>query len=300
MSWRIVRHQRGAGQFGSRANSGQGTPSSRCYAITAPAIRLGCSTENSCDRRACRFHRGWSENRPSRCPSRKHDIRSLASNLTIRKLQPMTLPPPHPVSRWLVTTEWLAANLGADGLVVLDGSYYLPTMNRDAAAEYRAGHIQGPFGSTSMPSRTIRLTCRICCRRLNILPMRSQARHWERRHHHRLRRTRHVSSPRVWFTFRLFGAENVFILEGGLPKWREEGRPIEVGQVSRPPKTFTARKRGEVVASVDRIREALATRSAQVVDRAPPTASAAKRRSRGRGLRSGQCPVLSTCRRARS
>ncbi len=39
------------------------------------------------------------------------------------------------------------------------------------------------------------------------------------------------SSPRVWWTFRLFGAENVFILEGGMPKWQAERRPIEAGSM---------------------------------------------------------------------
>src|SRR5216683_2803569 len=46
-------------------------------------------------------------------------------------------------SRWLVTTEWLAARIGAPDLVVVDGSYYIPTTKRDAAAEYLAGHIAG-------------------------------------------------------------------------------------------------------------------------------------------------------------
>ena len=46
-------------------------------------------------------------------------------------------------SRWLVSTEWLAARLGQPDLVVVDGSFYLPAMKRDAAAEYLAGHIPG-------------------------------------------------------------------------------------------------------------------------------------------------------------
>src|SRR5947209_17858923 len=46
-----------------------------------------------------------------------------------------------PTSRWLVTTDWLAARLGAPDVVVVDGSFYLPTQKRDAAAEYRTGHI---------------------------------------------------------------------------------------------------------------------------------------------------------------
>src|SRR5262245_58546740 len=46
-------------------------------------------------------------------------------------------------SRWLVSTEWLAARLGAPDTVAVDGSFYLPTLKRDATAEYLAGHIPG-------------------------------------------------------------------------------------------------------------------------------------------------------------
>jgi thiosulfate/3-mercaptopyruvate sulfurtransferase len=203
----------------------------------------------------------------------------------------MIFPPPHPTSRWLVTTEWLAANLGADGLVVLDGSYYLPTMNRDAAAEYRAGHIPGAlrFDIDAISDHSIDLP--------HMLP--SPEYFADAVSKLGIGNNDTIiaydgagmfSSPRVWFTFRLFGAENVFILEGGLPKWIAEGRPVEAGQANRPPKTFTARKRGEVVASVDWVREVLATRTAQVVD------ARAADRFRGEapeprpGLRSGHMP----------
>src|SRR5262249_33703881 len=53
------------------------------------------------------------------------------------------MPHESPSSRWLVSTDWLAERLGASDIVVVDGSSYLPTMNRDAAAEYLAGHIPG-------------------------------------------------------------------------------------------------------------------------------------------------------------
>ncbi len=46
-------------------------------------------------------------------------------------------------SRWLVSIPWLAENLGDPNLVIVDGSYYLPAMKRDARAEYLAGHIPG-------------------------------------------------------------------------------------------------------------------------------------------------------------
>ena len=49
---------------------------------------------------------------------------------------------------------------------------------------------------------------------------------------------RPFSSPRVWWTLRVFGAQKVFILEGGLPRWKAEGRPLESGAVKRAPRTF--------------------------------------------------------------
>ncbi len=77
------------------------------------------------------------------------------------------------------------------------------------------------------------------------------------------------SSPRVWWTFRLFGAEKVFILEGGMPKWQAERRPIEAGLVTRPARKFTARMNPDIVAALPKIQSVLADRSAQVVDARP-------------------------------
>ena len=42
-----------------------------------------------------------------------------------------------------VTTSWLAGHLDAPDLFVIDASWHLPTLNRDAKAEYLAGHIPG-------------------------------------------------------------------------------------------------------------------------------------------------------------
>ena len=135
--------------------------------------------------------------------------------------------PHEPSSRWLVSTDWLAERLGASDIVVVDGSSYLSTMQRDAAAEYLAGHIPGAvrFDIDAIADHSNPLP--------HMLPDATQF-------------ARDVgalgiadtdtivvydgaglySAPRVWWTFRLFGADKVFILDGGLPKWRQEGRPI--------------------------------------------------------------------------
>ena len=179
----------------------------------------------------------------------------------------MVLPPPHPVSKWLVTTDWLGASLGAPGLVILDGSFHLPAAGRDAAAEYLAGHIPGAIRydidaiadhSTGLPHMMPSLADFAAAAGALGISDRDTIVVYDS--------TGLYSSPRVWFTFRLFGADNVYILEGGLPKWQGEGRRLETGPVNRPAATFTARRRGDLVASVDRIRDTLASRSAQVID----------------------------------
>src|SRR5262249_59177239 len=130
-------------------------------------------------------------------------------------------------SRWLVSSEWLAARLAAPDVVVVDGSFYLPALKRDATAEYLAGHIPGAvrFDIDAIADHAIPLP--------HMLPDAAQF-------------AREVGAlgiadtdtivvydgvglggaPRVWWTFRVFGANNVFILDGGLPKWRAPGRPL--------------------------------------------------------------------------
>ena len=203
----------------------------------------------------------------------------------------MIPPPPHPRSKWLVTTDWLAANLAAPGLVVLDGSYYLPAMKRDAAAEYLAGHIPGAlrFDIDEVADHASGLP--------HMLPSAAAFAAAAGQlgigdHDTIVAYDGHgmFASPRVWFTFRLFGAKNVFILEGGLPKWRAEGRPLESGTVRRPASTFTAHKNADAVANLDRIRRTLAAGSAQVVDARPADRFRGEAPEPRPGLRSGHIP----------
>jgi thiosulfate/3-mercaptopyruvate sulfurtransferase len=203
----------------------------------------------------------------------------------------MALPPPHPVSKWLVTADWLNANLGAPGLVILDGSFYLPATGRDAAAEYLAGHIPGAVRydidaiadhSTGLPHMMPSLEdFAAAAGKLGISENDTIVVYDS----HGI-----YVSPRVWFTFRLFGAENVYILEGGLPQWQAEDRPLESGPVTRPATTFTAHRRGDLVASVDRIRDTLASHSAQVIDARSAERFRGEAPEMHPGLRAGHMP----------
>jgi len=196
-----------------------------------------------------------------------------------------------PASRWLVTTDWLAARLGAPGLVVLDGSYYLATMKRDAEAEYLAGHIPGAvrFDIDQVADHSSELP--------HMLP--SPEAFAAAAGALGIGDTDTIvvydgigmfSSPRVWWTFRLFGAEKIFVLEGGFPKWKAEGRPVESGAVKRPPRSFKARKPADLVASLAQVQAALAQKSAQVVDARPAERFRGEAPEPRPGVRSGHIP----------
>ena len=74
------------------------------------------------------------------------------------------------------------------------------------------------------------------------------------------------SAPRVWWTFRTFGIRDVYILDGGFPKWKAEGRPLDFGEVRRTPRHFTPRFNRGAVADVADVQKALADPVVQVVD----------------------------------
>jgi len=98
------------------------------------------------------------------------------------------------------------------------------------------------------------------------------------------------SAPRVWWTFRLFGAKSVYILDGGLPKWKAEGRPVVAAETKRAAKKFTAEMNVGAVALLDDVSMALADGSVQVVDARSAARFAGKAPEPRPGLRSGHMP----------
>ena len=196
-----------------------------------------------------------------------------------------------PTSRWLVGNDWLAARLGQSDVVVVDGSFYLPAMKRDPAAEYLAGHIPGAvrFDIDEIADKSIPLP--------HMLPSPEQFAQAVGRLGISDRDTIVVydgaglfSAPRVWWTFRLFGAQNVFILDGGLPRWKAEGRPLESGSAKRKPRSFTARAPEAIVAALKDVQSALAGNLAQVVDARPTDRFRGEAPEPRPGVRSGHIP----------
>jgi len=191
----------------------------------------------------------------------------------------------------VVTTEWLAKELGAPDLRVLDGTWHMPQLRRDARAEFAQGHIPGAafFDIDAIADPTTTLphmlpTAEAFAAAVGDLGVGSGDRVV-------VYDTRGVvSAARVWWTFRVFGHDSVAVLDGGLRAWKAEGRPLETGTPTPPRREFHARRRPELVRDLDAMRRNLATRAEQVLDA----------RSRGRfagtepeprpGLRGGHIP----------
>jgi thiosulfate/3-mercaptopyruvate sulfurtransferase len=193
--------------------------------------------------------------------------------------------------RWIKSTEWLAGELGKPEVAVVDGSYYLPTQNRDARAEYTAAHIPGAvfFDINAIADHSTELP--------HMLPGPDQFGAAAGDLGISEKDTIVVydgsglySAPRVWWTFRIFGARNVYILDGGLPAWKVEGRPTEAGTAKRPKKTFNAEMDTGAVAMLSDVQMALNDESAQVVDARSAGRFAGREPEPRAGLRSGHMP----------
>jgi thiosulfate/3-mercaptopyruvate sulfurtransferase len=197
----------------------------------------------------------------------------------------------NPASRWLKSTEWLASQLGKQDVAIVDGSYYLPTLKRDAKAEYRAAHIPGAvfFDINAVADHSTDLP--------HMLPGPDQFGEaagalgiTENDTIVVYDSSGFFSAPRVWWTFQIFGARSVFILDGGLPVWKQEGRPTEAGEVKRPSRKFDASMDTGAVAMLTDVQMALSDESAQVVDARSAGRFAGTEPEPRPGLRSGHMP----------
>jgi thiosulfate/3-mercaptopyruvate sulfurtransferase len=191
----------------------------------------------------------------------------------------------------LVSTEWLAKHLGEPDLRVVDGTWHMPQLGRDARAEYAQAHIPGAvfFDIDRIADRTTALphmlpTAETFAAAVGALGIGSG----DRVIVYDVRGV--VSAARVWWTFRAFGHDRVAVLDGGLRAWKAEGRALEAAEPAPPRREFRATLRPELVRDLDAMRRNLSTRAEQVLDA----------RSRGRfegtepepraGLRGGHIP----------
>lgn len=195
----------------------------------------------------------------------------------------------------LVSTEWLAAQLARPQrgrrLRVLDGTWHMPQLQRDPRREFEEAHVPGAvfFDIDAISDRTSSLP--------HMLPSAAQ---FSRQVSELGISTSDlvvvydvrgvVSAARVWWTFRAMGHDRVAVLDGGLRKWRAEGRAVETGPAKTAPGRFRARLRRGLVRDLEQVRRNIDSRREQTLDA----------RSRGRfagtepepraGLRGGHIP----------
>ncbi len=191
----------------------------------------------------------------------------------------------------LVTTEWLAKELGAPDLRVLDGTWHMPQLKRDPRAEFAQAHIPGAAffdidaiadHATSLPHMLP--DAATFARAVGALGIGSG----DRVVVYDVRGV--ISAARVWWTFRAFGHDAVAVLDGGLRKWRAEGRPVESGMPAAPARAFKATARPELVRDLDAVRANITSRAAQVLDARSAGRFAGTEPEPRAGLRGGHIP----------
>lgn len=171
----------------------------------------------------------------------------------------------HPES--LVSTEWLAVHLDAPDLRVVDATYYLPMQEKSARAEYEARHIPGAvffdideIADTDSDLPHMLPSPEKFASRVRKLGLGDGNRIVVYDAHGMM------SAARVWWTFRVFGHKDVAVLDGGLPKWLSEGRPVEEAPPYPRERHFTARLNNLMVRDREQMKANLETRREQVLD----------------------------------
>jgi thiosulfate/3-mercaptopyruvate sulfurtransferase len=191
----------------------------------------------------------------------------------------------------LVSTDWLSEHLGDAGLVVLDGSWHMPADGRDAKVEYGAAHIPGAvfFDIDAISDHASPLP--------HMLPAPQDFATAVRRLGVDVGSTLVVydtigvfSAPRVWWSFRAMGHAPVFVLDGGLKKWVDEGHPVEAGWREPEHGAFKAHPAADLLADTEAVRAALASGAAQVVDARSAVRFRGEAPEPRPGLRAGHMP----------
>jgi len=191
----------------------------------------------------------------------------------------------------LVTTAWLAASLGRRNVRVVDGSWHMPHLGRNARAEFAEAHIPGAVffdidaiadTRTSLPHMLPSAAAFVRHMSGFGIGDRDRVIVYDSRGV--------VSAARVWWTFRAFGHDAVAVLDGGFARWRAEGRPTEAGTPAPKPRHFKARLRRSLVRDLASMRRNVKSRKEQVLDARSAGRFAGTEPEPRAGLRGGHIP----------
>ncbi|MEZ5815759.1 MAG: 3-mercaptopyruvate sulfurtransferase [Hyphomicrobiaceae bacterium] len=195
-------------------------------------------------------------------------------------------------TNWIVETEWLARHLESPDIVILDGSTHLPTSGRNARQEYAATHIPGAYffdidevadkknPLPHMLPSTVQFASQVKAMgigdgtRIVVYDVEGL-----------------YSAARVWWMFRTMGHDDVAVLNGGLKKWKAEGRPVtDEPSPRRQPRHFTPRANAALVRDADDVKALIGHPSVQIVDARAAGRFVGSAPEPRKGLRSGRIP----------
>lgn len=192
----------------------------------------------------------------------------------------------------VISSDWLADHLGDQDVVVLDASWHLSAAGRDARTEFEAAHIPGAqhFDIDEIADTGSGLP--------HTVPSADKFSHKVQELGVNVGSRvviydvygGYLAAARAWWMFRAFGHGNVALLDGGMPKWRAEGRANEAGPAAPGTGDFTAVLNENMVRAAADVLANIETRAEQVVDaRSPGRFSGAEPEARA-GVRSGHIP----------
>jgi thiosulfate/3-mercaptopyruvate sulfurtransferase len=193
----------------------------------------------------------------------------------------------------LVDSAWLAARLGQPDLLILDATYYLPNEGRDAMAEFTAQHIPGAHffdvddfadpAETSLPHMVPSpAAARELLRELG-LNRRSQVVVYDQKGT--------FSAPRAWFLLKLYGHDQVSVLDGGLPVWRAAQHATATGSpAALPHGDFEPRYRPRLLRGFGDVLDNIQSGDELALDARPPARFNATAPEPRPGVRGGHIP----------
>jgi len=190
----------------------------------------------------------------------------------------------------LVTSDWLFDHLSDPHLRIIDASWHMPAANRDAQKEYVAAHIGGAvffdidrYAAPSdlphmMPSVTAfsQFVGALGIAQNDTIVVYDTSGLF--------------SAARVWWMFKKFGAQSVFVLDGGLRRWISKGQPIESGSVVPLPAEFNAKSFAHAIVSAEQVQESITSGTDQIYDARSLARFTGDEKEARPGLRSGHIP----------
>lgn len=198
---------------------------------------------------------------------------------------------PYNDPKTLVSTDWLNQHLADPDLRILDASWYLPDMNRDAKAEYAAGHIPGArffdiedFSDHRSPMPHMAPPVEKFMSRIRAMGVGDG---------HQVvvyDGAGLFSAARVWWLFRLMGKTDIAVLDGGLPKWTSEGHAI----TNEPPvirdRHMTTARQNQLLRDVTQVASASKLEDHAIIDARGPARFRGDAPEPRKGLRAGHIP----------